>query len=167
MKIYTSVSLELITPKVESFIDGYVKKWHKKNLAQADLPSMLGELTGYNLVSTDSYCGGFCDYTKKEIALNEKYSLPYSTTFHEIGHAIQAELERFEVRQYVISEDLYDEWQAESIAWQLYNRCFPDKQQDASKFTAYMDKDGWRFLIDWYGQWRQNDMEKHLTPLYQ
>lgn len=126
---------------------------------------MVGDLTGYNLIATQKKCGGYHDGQNKIIALRYPDYQPYKVLFHEIGHSIQAELELFEKRQNLISEELHIEWQAESISWQLYNRCFPDKQQAASKFNAYMTKDHWLFLINWYGKWKQNDMEQYLTPL--
>lgn len=163
IKIYTSVSLELITPKVGRVIDSYVKQWHDKKLSQADLPSMLGELTGYNLITTQKNCGGYHDSENKVVALRHMFYQPYTVLFHEIGHCIQAELEILEKRENLISEELSIEWQAESISWQLYNKCFMDKKQDASKFSSYMTKDHWLFLINWYGSSKENDMEKYLV----
>lgn len=163
MKIYTEVSQELLTPKVNQFIDEYVNKWYKKSLISADLPSVIGELTGYEMIQTDIIEGGYCDGYAKEIALSDGLNEPHKIIFHEIGHAIQLELEMFEKTQNLMSRELQLEWQAEAICWQLYNRCFPDKPLPKRSFNAYFDKESWLWLIDWYGSWRQNDIEKYLN----
>jgi len=79
-----------------------------------------------------------------------------------MGHAMQFELEMFEVKEPLISEELKIEWQAETIAYDLYRRCFPHLHVDKKRFNAYMTKRDWLFLIDWYGAWRENDIEEYI-----
>jgi len=159
--IHTEVSPTLLTPGINQFIDSYVHSFHNKSLASADLPSLVGELCGYELIDTKLNCGGYCEGNKGVIALG-KTRMPYVTLFHEMGHAMQFELEMFEKSSGLISDELKLEWQAETISYELYRRCFPDKYIDKRQFNAYMTRQGWEFLIDWYGPWRQNDMEKYM-----
>lgn len=161
MQIYHEVSPLLLTPKVNQFIDSYVSKFHKNNLASADLPALVGELCGYELISTKLNCGGYCDGNNGLIALNA-LNTPYATLFHEMGHAMQFELEMFEKSSGLISDELKIEWQAETISYELHRRCLGDTYTDKRKFNAYFTKRDWLFLIDWYGTWRHNDVGKYL-----
>jgi len=161
MKIHHEVSPLLLTPKINQFINSYVAKFHKNKLLSADLPSLVGELCGYELINTKLNCGGYCDGNNGLIALG-KSKHPYKTIFHEMGHAMQFELEMFEKSSGLISDELKKEWQAETIAYEMYRRCFGDAHTDKRKFDAYFTKRDWLFLIDWYGSWRQNDMEIYL-----
>jgi len=162
MIIHREVSPLLLTPKINQFIDSYVSKFHNNNLVSADLPSLVGDLCGYELIDTNLNCGGYCDGNNRLIALNGR-NTPYATLFHEMGHAMQFELEMFEKSSGLISDELKIEWQAETIAYELHRRCFGDAYTDKWKFNAYFTKRDWLFLIDWYGSWRQNDMETHLS----
>lgn len=165
MIIYHDTSPALLTPKVNKIIDSYVDVFHRKKLRSADHHSLVGELTGYKLVSTDVNCGGWHDRFTKEIGLNHKTWNPIDCLLHEMSHAIQAEAELFEKRQGIISEDLMIEWQAETMAREMRMRMYPDVPIGQRAFKAYFNLKDWQFLIDWYGKWRQNDiaeiMEKY------
>jgi len=163
MIIHHEVSPLLLTPKINQFIDSYVAQFHKNKLSSADIPSLVGELCGYELIGTDLNCGGYCDGNSGIIALNDVIT-PYSVLFHEMGHAMQFELEMFEKSSGLISDELKIEWQAETISYELHRRCFGDTQTDKRKFDYCFTHEDWLFIIDWYGSERQNDIEIYLLP---
>lgn len=165
MIIYHDTSPALLTPKVNKMIDSYVDVFHRKKLRSADLPSLVGELTGYVLISTDVNCGGWQDRFTKEIALNPRTWDPIDCLLHEMSHAIQSEVEAFEKHQGMISEDLMIEWQANTMAKEMRMRMYPDMPINPRAFKSYFNLKDWQFLIDWYGVCRQNDIE-HIMVKY-
>ena len=143
-------------------IDSYVDVFHKKGLRTADLPTLVGELTGHELITTNLNCGGYHDGIKREIAITPNHPYPEECLLHEMAHAAQYELGLIDKQQRIISEELYTEWQADTIAKEMHIRMYPDIPIHPLAFKSYFDQDGWMFLIDWYGSWMQNDIEKFL-----
>ena len=114
------IEIPSLTKNMNRFINTYSDKFIKNKLKSADLFSLVGELTDYNLISTNIYCGGYHDSIKKEIALSEDYKDSYEILFHEIAHVIQFELEVYETLPRLISKELKFERQTELIAYNLW-----------------------------------------------
>lgn len=156
------IEIPELTKDISYFIDSYSNKFIKNKLVSADLNSVVGELTDYNLITTDIYCGGYHDSVNKQIALSDLNKDSYEILFHEMAHVIQFELEVYEILPKLISEELKFERQAELIAYNLYRKCFPEKYINMNSFNAYTNECDWKFLIDWYGDSRQNDIEHYF-----
>lgn len=145
--------------RIELSISHYANIFHKRKLQSADLYSLVGDMTGYNLIITDRYCGGYFDNTNKIIALNEEvdFSNSYNTIFHELGHFIQSKLDLIN-KENLISEELKIEWQADYIGYELMSKCFPNQNILRSDFNAYRSKKDLEFLIDWHKGYIENDL---------
>jgi hypothetical protein len=169
----TSVHLtgELITPKLHKLIDEKIKLFEKKGLKNAGMAEIVGVLMDYNLTTPKWQCGGYCDAINKEIAIiQEKKEIiitrknikltraqyEKSIVFHELGHAFQYELEMFEKERRILSERVHVEWQAESIAYKLYNRLYGHAPHQL--FGTYFSRDDLIWLNEWYGNRIENDL---------
>lgn len=125
----------------------------------ADLHNLIGELSGCELIETDEYCGGYCDYLNKEIAINYDENLTdklIPTALHEICHLLQANVGVFDSSGDLISDEIKIEQQCETMAYILHSKLF--NNFDKKIFDAYFEKSDVEFLIDWYGDYRQNDL---------
>lgn len=155
-KLYSSVSNELLIPKLVLLVDEKISIFKSNNLYDANYSEIIGILTGYNLIDTNLNCGGFCNYIKKEIAIVDQC---LKTLFHEVGHTIQAEIEMFEKESGLLSEQVYIEQQCETIAFYMYNLIFTKNQIQSSEFDSYFTREDVRWLADWYGNSIENDFK--------
>ena len=141
-----------------------IQLYHEKLKYNAPIHDIIGILIDYNVIETKLNCGGYCDYTNKIIAVHSN-CINNPTEFqqiiyHEIGHAIQAELGRFNIRNLnTLSANLQIEQQAETINYILYNAINTHNPLHHTKFDAYFKTDSIKFLSDWYGNYIQNDIE--------
>lgn len=167
---------KLISPEVNALLDEKIKKARKVKLSSAPYSEIVGVLTDLELITTDLNCGGYFHKEKKVIALKEydfdpsqylaehkitKLCVPFveeqkKVLCHEIGHALQAEVEKFEKHDCIMSWMLKLEWEAESISYKLYNSVFgklPDYW-----FNAYFNKADIDYLQSWHSGWLENDL---------
>lgn len=166
----------LIAKDVNRLVDEKIKVAKKKNVKDAPFADIVGEIMDVELITTSRNCGGYYSIEKNIIALKEtdfnpkdvwyvhsltKEKLEYTdyqkiVLCHEMGHAIQAQLEKFEKGDNVISWMLKLEWEAESIAHKFYNAVFG--KLPAHWFNAYFKKEDVDYLINWHSCWLDNDV---------
>jgi len=156
--ILPDLSIHLIRKHVprqlQLLTDDKIKLFHRLKLHDAEPEEIIGSLIGYDTIETDVNCGGYCDYLKSEIALNDR---SLKTIFHEIAHGLQAEIGILEVGDYsVISRNLKDEWQAETIAYLLMKNTV-SKNVDHRMFKSYFDEEHINFLTEWYEGFAEDD----------
>lgn len=151
--IYTGVNKKLFTKELEKIVNEKARIFKKKLSHAASIHDIVGELTGYEVISTEKDCGGYCDIYNKEIAINEPFAM-----FHEISHYIQAELCILEPSEKVMSKNILMEQQAETIAYYLYNATHPGKPLGADKFNAYTTREDFDFLRKWYDGYYEDDL---------
>lgn len=76
-----------------------------------------------------------------------------------MGHAIQAEIGWFEKSPKLMSERIYEEQQAETIAWYLHKILYPNSLRHPDMFKAYFSKESQLWLYEWYGGYHENDLQ--------
>lgn len=161
-KLYDGVSYKLITPEIKRLVDVKVTLFEQKLTTDAPLADIVGVLTGYELAVTDKYCGGYCDYLNQTIAYNTELARGHAdikkSLFHEMGHAIQAELGIFDKLPWLLSANLKMEQQCESIAFYLYNKTHKSEPLAATQFNSYFKADDVDFLRKWYTHWLEDDL---------
>jgi hypothetical protein len=130
---------------------------------------ILNRLFNYSLRTTDENCGGYCAFDRRVIAVNPSFILPENLLSlkhilaHEIGHAIQAELEVFETEERLLSNRYHIELQAESLGSVMFDIIFPNDKKDPKEFNIYFNKESLLFLRDWYSDSSiQNDLVEEL-----
>jgi hypothetical protein len=155
-KFYLGINDKIINSKIKKFINEKIKVFYNKKLHyNAPYIDIIGYLCDYNLIITDKNCGGYCDINNKIIGYKNG---GLGTIFHEISHTFQKELGFFEKKQNIISEDIFIEQQCETMAYYLYNGIFKYKQITCKNFNSYFEIEDIKFLIDWYGDEKENDM---------
>jgi hypothetical protein len=173
-KIHESGSL--IDKNLGKLIEDRVRLFEKKKLKTASFSEVVGYLTGYEFVVEKTNAGGYCNYHQKVICLSEanneredgwvsptsgmffpKDALNKMIVLHEIGHALQAEAEKYIKMERLLSAKLYNEWQAESIAFKLYNSLYG--KADHRFFDSYFNDRDVEFLKSWYGDYLQDDSQ--------
>lgn len=168
----------LITPNLDRILTDRVKRYHLKRLKGAPFCDIVGELTGYEVIKNETEAGGYCNYRGRIIALSDHGISDREVTHnsqndpirygiwrrklvcHEISHALQAEEEQFEKEPWLLSAKLHTEWQAESMAYRLYNACFG--VLDYRYFSSYFSKKDVLWLREWYGEWIEDDLNIKL-----
>jgi len=143
--IVHKASLQLLTPRIITYLDDKANLWIKNNLNSANVHERIGIMSGYNTISTNLKCGGYCDMWNKEIAIKEDY---IQVVLHELSHSFQADLGITETLRNLLSDHLKEEQQCETMAKYLYQKIH-HKTGDRI-FTAYMDNHSLDFLRDWY-----------------
>lgn len=146
-KIIYQPSLIVIPNKAIDYLNSKAELFIKSKLTTANHKEQIGALTGYNTITTDKDCGGYCDLWNNEIAINEN-SNNIHTILHECSHAFQADLGIWEKLTPLISEYFKAEQQCESMAAYLYERIY--NKSSIGIFNSYMDNDSLLFLQDWY-----------------
>lgn len=156
-KIIYSPSLLVIPPRLITYLDNKAELFIKKKLSSANHKEQIGLLTGYNTISTNANCGGYCDLWKKEIAINDNSNCIH-TILHECSHAFQADFGIWEKLNPLISDYFKAEQQCESMAAYIYEKIY--KKPSIGLFNAYMDNDSLLFLQNWYkGSCIENDIK--------
>jgi hypothetical protein len=143
--IVGSPSLQLLTPRITSYLDDKAKIWVKSGLSSASIPEQIGLMSGYKTITTDLNCGGYCDLWNKQIAIVEP---KIQVVLHELSHTFQVDLGEYEKLSNLFSDQLKLEQQCETMAKYMYQR-ITSKPGD-ELFTAYFDKDSLDFLRNWY-----------------
>lgn len=166
----------LISADVNKLVDEKIKLARKNKVKDAPFADIVGEIMGIELITTDKNCGGYYSWEKNVIALKgvdfnpsdmwyvhpiTKEKMEYTdyqkmVLCHEMGHAIQAQLEKFEKHDKVMSWAVKLEWEAESIAYKIYNAVFGKTPHHW--FSSYFKKDDIDYLTNWHSCWLDNDL---------
>lgn len=154
-KAYLGVNDNLINLKIKKILNEKARLFYNKLSFDSPYADIIGVLCDYELVNTNVICGGYCNHIDKEISYVSG-GLP--TIFHEISHAIQADLEIFDRMDNILSKRLIMEQQCETMAYYLYNSIYTHKQLEAKVFDAYFCREHIKFLSNWCGESVHNDL---------
>ena len=159
-QLYAGVSSQLITRPLRDLVAEKARIFRARRMNDAPLAEVAGYLTGFELIETEKDCAGFCDVWGRRIALNPEKDPAglFKTLTHEMGHALQAELGVFEKGEGLLSEDVRDEHQAETISYYLYNALRPAEPLGPERFRSYFSAEDIDWLAAWYEGWRENDI---------
>lgn len=144
-QIYTGVSFNLLSSDLIKKLNDKIFLFRNKLSINANYADIIGILVDYKLINTKINCGGYCSIDSKEIAYT---SGGLKLLFHEIGHAIQAEL-GINKTKLILSELILEEQQAETISYYLYNSLLQN-YLPPKKFNSYFCLDHINFLDNWY-----------------
>lgn len=176
--IYTSITPELITKDVARMLKEVEAKAKRSGLREVlDMPEVVGVLFDWEVVENDWDCGGWANHHIRQIGLTaydpkasfgtrsgilEVTGLDWQKQIvcHEMAHAIQAEIGWFAKTSKLLSERVYEEQQAETIAWELHKILYPHSFRHPDMYTYTFQKDDHLWLYNWYGGYHEND----LTP---
>jgi len=161
IKIYSSVTPELINNDIIKAIKDKVNIFKKKLKHDAPYEDIIGHLCDYEMIETDEDVSGYCDLEGKKIAYKEG-GLPI--IFHEIGHTIQYDLGYFE-HEPIMSSRITVEQQCETIAYYMYNAIYKHKTLGPDAFTSYFTKHDLLWFRDWNENWCEDDMEAFFNKL--
>lgn len=154
-KILCRPSLVLIDKNCNDLIDEKIKVFHKQKLISAPIDEKIGVMTGYNTISTDENCGGFCSPWTKQIAVVEESD---RVVLHEICHALQADMGYFDnFSDMLVSDVLKLEQQCETMARSMFEKIY--KTSGDQIFTAYFKKEDILFLKEWWSGYADDDLD--------
>lgn len=136
--------------EVENSVSKYSKHTASKDI---DPDNLIGVLCDFDTSVTDRDCDGCCDLNNRVICLND-YS--HAIILHEVSHALQLRSGIFDFHDIQISDAIKVEQQAETIAYLLNLKLFNDNTPDL--FKAYFCKEDHQFLLNWFGDFYQNDL---------
>lgn len=158
IKLFDEPTPELLTPAIKREIVNYIDIFKTKKLNVNHHADLIGNLSGYNFIKlpNDANCGGYCNSTGKIIALRQDQGQPIATIFHELGHAMQANIGLF-ITDQPLSYWVKIEHQAETIAYNLYS-ALVDKNIDHRKFNIYFNVDDIKWLNEYYNGFYENDL---------
>ena len=149
------VTGELISESMKALLEKKEPLFDELQLSKASNEKLVFALCGYALDMTDEKYSsfGFCDTETKIIFLDESFfrskSLVKRTLLHEIAHAFQDELSPLDkTKEWAFSELLRMEWEAESVAYHLYNKHFGTKHHRF--FNNYFSVSDVINLFDYY-----------------
>lgn len=152
--------MSFMNPKLKLYCDEKIKLFRANKMWDAPKAEIIGVLTDYKLVTTELNCGGWHNKRTKEIALSPyndpKFEL--SVLFHEMGHAFNTELEKYEKEQWLLSWKLRDEIETDFISKYMLDNLYPNTVPDDQVITYQWDEDNAQFLKDWYGDWVEDDL---------
>jgi Zn-dependent peptidase ImmA (M78 family) len=158
-KLYDGVSFKLITPELKLLMDAKVLLFERKLSLDAPLTEIVGVMTGYELIETTGYHSGYCDYEGQKIALHKTNNRGLiNTIFHEMGHALQAEVGIFDKMSKLLSAELHMEQQCESIAFYLQHKCLKRNAIEAKEFDSYFNDWDIEYLREYYKGWVDDDL---------
>ena len=170
--VFDTVSYELIDHKIQKKVVDVINRFHSHNLYDTSFEEVIESLSEFKYVENDKDAGGYCNHIRKVVAITrieyayhiEGFKMTpkrhnWKTFTHELAHALQAELELFEKLQGLFSEELFIEWQAESMSYLLYNGFFPNDKLPYYVFNSYFNLGDVNFLNDWYHESLQNDIK--------
>lgn len=158
------LSGQLLCPPLRKAVERLIKLARHHNIQSAGPAETVGLLTGYDTRLLKDRPGGSCNGNLRVIALSDDRDGDEMVRLilHETGHALQFEHERFEVLQGLFSEQVFLEWQAESIACHLYNGIYG--YAPPTDFDCYFSYADLQWLKDYYGEWMQDDFLYTLKP---
>ena len=166
LKNTNSPSLFYLNGSLKKEIIGFQKRYNDKFKCKI-FPSahdVVGELTDFNLIKTNGYCGGYYDLFNKEIAYNTTFSANLDITIlHELGHHIQVVSNNWHKNNHSLSEELRFERQATTISFYLYNLIF--KKKPPRRFESYFNSESAKFLKEYYSNsdwYLEDDLKEGL-----
>lgn len=151
-KLYAAPSMKLVTISLLQLANEAIDRFIKLNLYDADISDIIGELSGYEFITTEKECGGFCNGWEKQIAI-VNYDMP--TLLHELSHTFQFKDDVYSNEPVILSWYAHTEQQCESIAKYMFTTLYPNAHHN---FDSYFKKDDILFLKDWYGDYAQDDI---------
>lgn len=155
------VTQKHLPKQLKVLVKDSINKFNKSKLQTASFEEQVGVISDYKFIYTNDNCGGYCNYQDKIIALNTDSSgnQKRKVILHEIGHSLQAKAEIFEkIDRDLLSHRLNIEHQVETIAYVFYNSVYPDKRSHTF-FNSYFKKEDVIWLVDWYGNYVENDIK--------
>lgn len=176
-KLYTSITPELITKDIARLLKEVEAKAKRAGLREViDCPEVVGVLFDWEVVQNEMACAGWTDRGNRQIGINvanpseiwihnktgkelSAIDLHTKTTLcHELGHTIQAEIGWADNSPRLMSERVYEEQQAETIAWYLHQILYPNSPRYPDMFKAYFNKTDHLWLCNWYDGYHENDL---------
>lgn len=150
--LLTSTSLELVSLKEIFYIKDKINLYRDSNLFNASKYEKIGILTGFEAVSTDKDCGGYCNVKKKEIAIIDDDE---GTILHECVHAFQNDMGLFDKLQPVFSDQLKLEQHCNTLSRLMHLELH---KKDSIVFNSYFSRKDLVWLKNWYNGFFQEDL---------
>lgn len=150
----------ILNQKLIAYCDEKIQLFRNQKMWDAPKTEIVGVLTGYDLIATNKDCGGYHNVHTKEIALGpyDDPEFQLSVLFHEMGHAFNYQLEKYEKDQWLLSWKLKDEIETDFISKYMLDNLYPKLVPDSKIITYQWSKSDAMFLKEWYGDWIQNDL---------
>jgi hypothetical protein len=150
--LYDKPTIQAIRPDVLRMCDEMIAKARRQLKPDAPYAEIVGVLSGYNLISTDKDCSGYCNTYDKEIAYSDGGVL---VLYHELTHVVQSDLGYYE-NQKSLANGIRLEHEAESAAEYMLSRLHPGMKN--IYLPSYYDIGGVEFYKDWFNGWLEDDL---------
>jgi hypothetical protein len=150
--LLTITSLSLVSNKEIIYVKEKINLYKSSNLYKAPISDKIGILTGFETITTEENCGGFCDVSKKQIAIVEKDE---GTILHECMHAFQFDMGLFDKLQPIFSDQLKLEQHCNTLARIMH---FELHKTDSIVFNSYFNEEDKIWLKKWYNGFFEEDI---------
>ncbi len=156
---YTGINDKLITTELKKLINNKAIIFQNKLKYDAPFEEIVGYLSGCELYDIEEECMGAYSYAANSIYYNYDYhndndidnKTALSIIFHELGHAIQAEVGIYEKVGLLLTDRFKLEQQCETIAYYLANACHKEGCYEKKLFNdSYFTRKNLEVLSTWY-----------------